>query len=1114
MKPVLLLALLVVVAGLAGAAYFLGLDSAPPGDGSSLGSAPTEAADGPRGAATLAAAAPRNDTPSSVAAGEREQVGAAEAPVGPTRPLRVEVITEGPLAAEDARVVALSRAEMGRTGAATLLQRVRDGEMRAAGQAPLDARGFAELEVPESAGDVALLIDGRYLFVADAVDVPAGAEELQLEAKVGAHLEVRLLPPAGEAPSGSVSLMGGNFSEGGGGWQRRERDLGSSTALEFRGVDPGLTWMLQPTLDAHHADMRMGLELTAGETLALDVEVMRGATVRGEVVDETGAPMADVEVATASAMPWMGGSDSRSARTDAEGRFVLAGLPPGTVEIEAEREGWLDASTGELELADGETRSGVRLVLDSGFSIDGVVLLPGGDPVRGARVRVERLVSGGWGGPRLTRMGSATSGSDGRFSVTGLGEGNYTVRASLEREESGGWLRAVAEAVRAGGPELTLALEAPVGFDGRVVDDLGQPVTAFTIDVSSVDDGGPRESQDYESEDGTFRFERAGPGTYELRAEADGHVQLIELEVVLPGAGDALVVELARTARVSGTVVLPGGAPRSEATVRGGDGSSQGGFGGWGGPRGPRTTSDGEGAFALEDVEPGTFELTASAEGYADSEAATIELAPGEVRDDLVLALRTGGRIEGTVYSPEGEALADQRVTWGDNAMGFGSNGETRTDAAGFFSFDAVTPGEWAVSAVPSFDELGSQMRSGGQNAFVEVMGQLVTKTVTVEDGETVTVELGGEPRRPVRVFGTVTRAGEPLEGAEVYAVSESSAVFQGMKTTRAAADGSFEIVLDRPGPHTISATSGDVGVEVVVEVPREDELRVDLAIPRGRIEGRVLESDGSPASGISVTLQRDDGLGRIRWAGGQKTTDETGAYAFDDLQAGTYTVRANLSGWGGRTDDRFGTLVRGGIDVAEDQTTTGVDFELEDPGRVAGTVVGEDGKPVAGVSIYFRDEAGRLVSRMSGVTSDAAGRFESTSLTPGTYAVSARADTLAAGDDVTVTVVAGETAEARVVVAGGTMVTVRLESADGEVRRARVQMFDESGHDVAGLITLEAMQSIFNEGSSTLEETVGPIPPGRYTVRATASDGRIEERSVRVRANDPEMRVVLKLDD
>ena len=1033
---------------------------------------------------------------------------------------------DGGVAVDDAddelAVVVASRAQLQGESAAVFLERVRSDEVPASAfrRAPVDAGGSAELPLPDNLVEPVLLVDGRYLYLERPFELEAGATSIRLQPELGSLVQVELVSAPGDTPSGSLRLMGGDMRGGRGGFSSREQPLRDPSALEFRAVDSNLSWSIQPRFDAHHGDMRMGLELEPGRALRVELPVLLGARVAGVVVDETGSPVAGAAVSIDDGMPWgrMFGA-GRETTSAEDGRFEMRGVSPGLMRVAAELEGHIDARTEELEFVDGGAFTDVRLELSRGLTIAGVVLDPESQAASGAEVVVERLVRQNWGGfggtSRLQRAGRASADAEGRFAISGLEEGSYTVRASLEDELAQTSARAMLERVEAGGPEVALDLMAPLGFEGVVLDDLGEPVTAFRLRVESVEDGGPTERQAFENEEGRFRFARVGPGSWEVRAEAAGYIQPEPVELALPDGGGELTLTLLRTASVSGVVLDSTGAPVAGASVRGGDGSSSS-FGGgppWGRDRGPRAETDAEGRFALDDLQPGSFELHAQAEGWADSEALRMELIPGQVREELVLALRVGGRIEGQVLTPEGDPIAGQRVTWGDNAMGFGSRGDTTSNATGNFSFEHVTPGEWTVSAVPSFEEFGESMRGGGQSGFMDVMGKMITERVVVEDGAVVEVYLGGEPRMPVRVYGRVTRSGEPLAGAQVVAVSEGSAVFEGMKSARTAADGAYEIVLDRPGPHTISASLDQVGVEEVLVVPREAELQLDLRIPLGRIEGRVFEPDGSPAAGLRMSIEREDGLGRIRWSGAQQSTDAEGRYAFSDLEAGRYSVRANSSGFGGGTNERFGTNVQSGLVVPEDQTLDGVDFELVDPGGVSGLVLGSDGQPLQGASIYFRDASGRLISRVSRVVTDAGGRFEKEGLSPGSYTLSARTLDQAAGDEVSVNVVAGQTADVRITLDTGVMLVVTLEDEDGEARRARIQVIDSEGRDVGGLVTREAMMAIFNAGTSTLEQRIGPIPPDRYTVRATLADGRSAERRVRVRDRGEDQRVVLKLE-
>ncbi|MFT5286074.1 MAG: protocatechuate 3,4-dioxygenase beta subunit, partial [Planctomycetota bacterium] len=901
------------------------------------------------------------------------------------------------------------------------------------------------------------------------------------------------------------------------GWQSRERDSDVEGQFEFRAVDSSLNWMLMPNLEDHYAPMNIGVQVEAGQTNELDLEFTLGASITGLVVDSEGNPLPGVEVSAGGdrRMQWMGGGNARSEETDEEGRFSLRGLAPGKLELEATLDGWLDSKSEEMELADGEELSELTLVMESGYSIKGLVRSPDKQPIEGAKVRVERLASrnwGGWGGgSRVRREGETTTDASGRFVVSGLEEGSFTVRASFEDEVQDTVARAVLENVETAGPDVILNLNGSIVFAGRVVDDIGQPVTAFQIRLASSDQGGPRDREDYESADGSFQFSRVGPGTWSVRVTAEGYDQPKEVELFLPSAGE-LLLEVQRTARIAGVVLDTSGDPLAGATVELSEGSSSGGFGGWGGSSGPSAKSEIDGSFVFENVAPGSISLLAKAEGLADSLASAFELAPSQQVEEVLLALRVGGKITGQVLNPDGYPEAGQRVTWGSNAMGFGSRGDTNADSDGRFVFENVTPGEWAVSAVPSMEEFGKRMQEGGENAFVDVMGKLITKTVTVNDMEQVEVFLGGEPRQPVRIHGMVTRAGEPLAGASVYAVSEASAVFEGMKTALADDNGVYELVIDRPGSHTISATSGSIGVERVVEVPRREELLVDLAIPLGRIEGRVTEPDRTPAGGVRLALQREDGLGRIRWAGGQKTTDADGRYAFDDLEAGIYTVRANVATWGGSSDESFGTSILSSVEVEKDRTASGVDFKLEKAGTVVGLVVDENDSPLPGASLFFRDAGGRLVTSVSSTVSDANGRFEKTGLAPGDYTVSARNESMAAGDEANVRVSSDQTAKVEVALSTGVMLLVTLEDESGEGLRSRVEVLDADGNDVAGMMSAANMRETFNNGRSTVEQRVGPIPPGRYTIRGTSTDGRTRERNLNLKARSSEKKVNLKL--
>jgi len=116
-----------------------------------------------------------------------------------------------------------------------------------------------------------------------------------------------------------------------------------------------------------------------------------------------------------------------------------------------------------------------------------------------------------------------------------------------------------------------------------------------------------------------------------------------------------------------------------------------------------------------------------------------------------------------------------------------------------------------------------------------------------------------------------------------------------------------------------------------------------------GAISGIVYAADGvTPLSGARVWASRDDG----GEGGGEAITDDSGQYTITDLPPGQYKVGAEKDGYieelyQDTNDWNAATLV----EVNAGQTTTGINFTLEDAYIIGGHVYYE-GSPVAGVEV------------------------------------------------------------------------------------------------------------------------------------------------------------------
>jgi len=255
-----------------------------------------------------------------------------------------------------------------------------------------------------------------------------------------------------------------------------------------------------------------------------------------------------------------------------------------------------------------------------------------------------------------------------------------------------------------------------------------------------------------------------------------------------------------------------------------------------------------------------------------------------------------------------------------------------------------------------------------------------------------------------------------------------------------------------------------------------------------------VTGSDGQPLVGERVSLYADGSASTGTMSGGkysEATTDGDGRYHIGHLEPGSYTVGA-----GGRPltalfgeEDGHGRSVRAGVLVTGGELVDHVDFELELAGSISGRITDSAGQPVAGASIFVRDDEGRLLERISLQTSETDGSFDYRGLAPGTYTVAARSKGEATVDEEHVQVRSGETAELDLRLDPATIVHVIVTDTEGAPLVAGIQILDGADRDVAGQFGMSDLTDMLSDGFSTTTRRFGPLPPGKYRVLATSGD-------------------------
>lgn len=246
----------------------------------------------------------------------------------------------------------------------------------------------------------------------------------------------------------------------------------------------------------------------------------------------------------------------------------------------------------------------------------------------------------------------------------------------------------------------------------------------------------------------------------------------------------------------------------------------------------------------------------------------------------------------------------------------------------GTATFDDIPPGKWRIRALGRLE--GS------------TLSPLGAITAEVTPGSHLTVDL---PVDSNLYHGVVTLRGEPVRG-DLTLRHERGATAQARLTD----DGRFAMILAQTGVYQaqLSQRPGD-GDLPYVTIPRIDitsnEHDVVIAIPEGRISGRVVDANGNGVANASVRATGTQIGESVQGVEGETHSTADGTFVLDGLSDGTWAVEA-------RQEKRRTTPIELALSVG--QQFDGVKLILSEAAKLTGQVTTTAGAPADGVLVIL----------------------------------------------------------------------------------------------------------------------------------------------------------------
>jgi thermitase len=540
------------------------------------------------------------------------------------------------------------------------------------------------------------------------------------------------------------------------------------------------------------------------QSSSLTVSVLSGATavanfslsqiivlgsITGSVTDaKDGSPIVGAAVT----------DGTRTATTDASGKYTIADVPPGTYQVVASKEGYQSSSLMVNVVSGSSAVANFSLsqIIVSGSITGSVADAKDGSAISGAQVS-----DGG-----TTVLTNAL----GSYTIDNVPAGSYQVVASKEGYQSSSLTVTVLS-----GPTAiaNLALSRIIVL-GSITGSVTDAKDGSAIVGATVSDGNGTALTDAL---GSYTIGNVPPGSYQVTTSKWGYYSSFQTVTVGSGSNAVANFSLSQiivSGSITGSVAdAQGGSPIVGVIVSDGNGTA---------------TTDATGKYTIADVPSGNYQVTASKSGYQSSSLTVTVLSGSTAVANFSLSqVIVPGSITGSVTdAKDGSPIVGAQVSDGTRTA--------TTDATGKYVITDVPPGTYQVVA----------SKEGYETSF---------SAVSVLQGTTAVANFSlSQVIVPGSITGSVTNAkdGSPIVGA---------AVTDGNATALTDALGTYTIANVSPGTYQVVASkagyqSSSLTVIVLSGATAVANFSMSQIILPGSITGSVTNAkNGSPIVGAAV---------------------------------------------------------------------------------------------------------------------------------------------------------------------------------------------------------------------------------------------------------------------